>query len=132
MSNDYYNDNDPEADQVIVQGENDPPLVWQFLANDIPDDVTPAPGDIFLLAGSTLFLTVSRGRQVLVAVNTDVHPELTIDPIEGKVFWTPPLETTRELPLGRVALYEIERRIASSQSRLIAGFLVVREGRNSD
>lgn len=124
---------DNSADINIVQGGNDPPIAWQFLDEDIPDDQPPAPDEIFDLTGSTLYLTVYRGKKTFAEIDTAADPaELVMDTVQGKLTWTPPLETTRELPLGRIAQYEIERRIGTTQGQLISGFVVVKEGRNSD
>lgn len=121
-----------DEDQIITQGENDPPLQWQFLENDVPDDQDPLPADLFDLTGSTLYLTIYKGRTVLVDINTDDDPELVMDASDATLTWTPPIATTRILPLGRIAKYEVERRIGNSQGRLVAGSIIVEEGRNDD
>jgi hypothetical protein len=121
-----------DEDQIIIEGENDPPIVWQFLKNDIADDAQPTPQDLFDLTGSTLYLTIYRGTTVIVDINTDDDAELVINTIDSTLTWTPPLATTRALPRGRIAKYEVERRVGLSQGRLIAGSIVVLEGRNDD
>lgn len=124
-----------DGDIEIVRGENDPPQVWQFLANEVADDADPVvPDDIFDLTGSVLFLTIYRlsTSEVLIDLNTTDDAHLELDIVNGKLTWTPTLAETRLLPLGRLCGYEVERRIDTSQGLMATGGVVVIGGLTSD
>ena len=120
------------GDITIYRGANAPPVVWQFLKNDIPDDQTAAPGDLFDLTGSTLFLTIGRAREFIISANS-ADNGLVLDTAASTLTWAPSISDTRALPSGRIARYEIERRFGLNfQEPLAMGFVIVLGGLNSD
>lgn len=117
----------------IWRGENDPPVGWQFLLNDIADDATPQSGDLFDLTGSQLYLTIYYGDDGKIEKNTMDNPAvMIIDLAQATLTWKQTVDETRLLPLGSLAYYEIERRIADKQGNLASGKVNVRGGRNND
>ena len=122
-----------DGDITIWRGANVPAVVWQFLKNDIPDDQTAVPGDLFDLTGSTLFLTIGRDTEFMISANSTIGGGLVLDTAASTLTWNPVLADTRTLPSGRIARYEIERRFANnSQEPLAMGFVLVTGGLNSD
>lgn len=124
---------DEDGDVYLRRGINDPPQVWQFLQNDIPDDQEPTAEDVFDLTGSVLYLKIVHGRTTLVEKNsTDDADVMEIDIELGTLTWTPTLAETRSFPLGRLARYEIERRIGTRQGLIAWGSVIVTGGLNDD
>lgn len=92
------------------------PFRWLQVAGGAPVDLT----------GSTLrFRTAWSGGALAkaVTITNAAGGEFTLDLTVAE---------TRALPIGRVAFYEIERRIGASQKTIIEGFLDVSKGVNDD
>lgn len=121
------------ADMMVWVGNNYPPTIIEFLGVDIPDDQESAPGDYIDLTGSDLYLTIGRGTPYLIEKNTLADADvLVVDESVAQLQWTPTIAETRTLPLGRLAKYEVERRIDGNQQTIAAGFVIVEGGLNSD
>ncbi|MHB2205059.1 hypothetical protein [Methylobacterium sp. CM6257] len=110
------------ADITIRRGTNKPDRAWRFQNKD---------GTVFDGTGSEFVLTISRGSKVLIRKDTSAGGGLSYDVDAGRLLWVRTLAESRLIPLGRVAQYEIERRIASNQSTILSGF-VIGEGSISD
>jgi hypothetical protein len=122
---------DPTID--IVRGANDPPVVWQVLVNKVACNTAPVAGDRYDLTGSDLYLTVAVGTMTMISLSTVANPgRLVIDLPNSKISWAPTLAETRLLPLGAVARYELERRKAGAQTKVVAGLISVSGGINPD
>jgi hypothetical protein len=112
------------GDMAIIQGNNYPPIIWQFLVSENPDV-------LFDLTGSTFKLRVIwPGGTLDKATGTD--PELTIDFTNSKLTWNYTTTESRLFPLGRIAQYELERWITGSQQSLIRAGVAVLPGSNPD
>lgn len=121
-----------DSDIIIIQGENDPPVIWQFLISDIPADQEPQAADLFDLTGSVAWLKITDKGVTLVEKNSDDDAELVLDVATATVTWTPTLAETHALPLGRLARYGLERRVGATQGRLAAGYCNVTVDPNDD
>ena len=113
------------ADIPITQGNNYPPAMWQFLISENPDQ-------IFDLSGSVFKLRVSWPGGVDINKSSDVDPDLTVDLTTSILSWNYGTATSRLLPLGRIARYELERWINATQQSLVTGRFVVSPGANPD
>lgn len=111
------------ADINIVQGTTQT-QEWECLqADESPFDLT----------GSTVLLFISwPGGTTIKRSSAVAESGLTHGGADGKISWHYSTEDSRALPVGRVARYEIERRIGSNQGRLLAGYITVEEGANDD
>jgi hypothetical protein len=117
----------------IVRGANDPPVIWQILKNKVDCSVNPAPGDIYDLTGSDLYLTVAVRDAIVISLSTVANPgRFAIDLATGKITWAPTVAETRLLPLGGISRYELERRSGTAQGNLVAGSICVSGGINPD
>jgi hypothetical protein len=122
-----------DSDIIIIQGENDPPDIRQYLVNDIPDTQEPVPADLFDFTGSTVYLTITDKGQTLIAKNTTADAaSIAVDAGTAKVTWTPTLAETRALPVGRLARFGYEWRNGAQQGALSSGFVNVKVSPNSD
>lgn len=84
----------------------------------------------FDLAGSTLvFRAVWPGGTLRKETPSGV---VVATPANGEASVTLSAAETRSLPAGRVARFEMERRIGAEQRTLVAGFLSVLEGVNDE
>lgn len=114
------------ADVEIVQGNNYPPLQWQFLAQELPD----IP---FSLAGSVFKLRLAWPGAAALTSSSDVPADnLTLDDENGMVSWGYSLAQSRALPLGRLTSYELERWIGGTQQTLVRGMICISAGNNPD
>lgn len=121
-----------QGDITVWRGANAPPVIWELLRTDIPDDQAAVSDDIFDLTGSVVWLTVFLADEQLIALNTDDDATLTFDITTGRVSWSPTLDESRLVPRGRKADYELERRMAGAQEPLAAGFVIALGGHNLD
>lgn len=112
------------ADITITRGNNYPPAKWQFLESENPDV-------LFNLAGSVLKLRVDWPGGSLTRT-TGIDPDLVIDLVNSMLTWNYSVAQSRLMPLGRVANYELERWISSTQQTLIDGYFIVEVGTNPD
>lgn len=91
----------------------------------------------FDLTGSEFTLTIkwrnwslskSTADGGLVVENTEIEGETV--PV---VYFTPTVEESRQIPLGRVADYEVERRVEGGEQRsYVSGKVIGRGGNNND
>jgi hypothetical protein len=89
-------------------------------------------GDLFDLMGSTFQLSIAAAGVVLITKNSDTADGLAIDVPGATVTWTPTLAESRLIPLGRVASYELERRISDTQEIVAWGQVEGLGGINAD
>jgi hypothetical protein len=69
---------------------------------------------------------------VLIAKNSEAADGLVIDVPGATITWTPSLAESRLIPLGRVASYELERRIGEAQEIVAWGQVEGLGGINAD
>lgn len=112
-------------DVLIFAGNDYPPARWQFLASEDPD--VPFP-----IEGSDFYLTIVWGNQSINLNTIQNSADLVIDPSISMLTWHYTIEQSRLLPKGRIARYELERRIMDTQQDWIAGRIVVDLGDNAD
>lgn len=112
------------GDIAIVQGNNYPPAVWQFLSSENPDVLFP-------IAGSRFKLNITWPGGSLVRAS-DVNPELAIDTANSILTWNYSAAQSRSLPLGRLSRYEIEMWSGTIQQSVIAAYMIVDSGANPD
>jgi hypothetical protein len=114
-----------EAYIVIVQGNNYPPIQWEFLDED--DAVVDLSGSKFWLK-----ITWPRGEYV----RGSGPGELVVDGPAGTVQWNYSVATSRLLPLGDgVAVYELERWDSVEggvQQTLVRDKVICLKGENPD
>lgn len=93
------------------------------------DDLTA-----FDLTGSELvFRALDASGTELFRFSSEDATELEItDASAGEYTFSLTGAQTRLVPLGRVAKYEIERRVGTSQESFMAGFLIGEGGANDD
>jgi hypothetical protein len=110
------------TDFMIWRGNSYAMARWQFLQ----DAETPLD-----LTGSEMVMraTWSGGS---VRLTTASAANLVMDAEEGTLTWTPSITESRSIPEGRVAKYEIERRIGGEQRTLVQGYFVGVGGVNDD
>lgn len=112
------------ADIPVVRGNSHPPMQWQFLVSENPDV-------LFDLTGSVFKFTLNwRGGSV--ERSSDVDADLTVDYDNSILVWSYTTAQSRELPLGRLSRYEVERWIGGTQRTLVCGYVIVSEGSNPD
>lgn len=86
----------------------------------------------FDLTGSEIVFRATWGGGSLRRTSADGGIDLG-DPTDGEITITIPAAAGRALPAGRVVRYEIERRIAGTETTLIYGNVVVSDwGANDD
>lgn len=103
------------VDVDIWRGNSLPPVEWPW-----PDGY----------AGTALCqLTVWVGDELIFSV--DSGEGITIDPTGRRFIWERTVAQSREIPLGRIAQYELEDR-AGGERTLFAGVLVGLGGLNLD
>jgi hypothetical protein len=112
------------GDMAIIQGNNYPPMIWQFLTSENPDV-------LFDLTGSTFKLTVKWPGGTPIVV-TSGGPELVIDLTNSTLTWNYSTTQSRLMPVGRVGSYELERWINATQQSLVRAGLSVDPGDNPD
>ncbi|MEE8629067.1 hypothetical protein [Methylobacterium ajmalii] len=98
----------------IRRGTNAPDIAWKLLSGGAPFDG----------AGSTLVLTIVSGGSRLVRSTANPGDGLTYDGATGLLRWRRTLADSRQISLGQVGRYEIERRIAGRQSYLASGGVI--------
>jgi len=107
----------PTYDLCLRQG-NDKSLEFHLIS----DDGTP-----FDLTGSTLIFTAQKSD------GTEMEKTIVPTDVAGGVFVLSfTTAETREFTPGRFNQWEIERQIGGSEETLIAGYMNVREGMNTD
>lgn len=94
-------------DLTIKRGNN-VPIAWRG---------KDGTGAVLPLAGSRFILTIACGGSNLTTIRKDSQTDagLVVDLTANTVTWTPTLEESRLIPLGKVSPYELERRIGGSQ-----------------
>lgn len=94
-------------DLTIKRGNNIP-IAWRG---------RDANGDLVPLAGSRFILTIACGGSTPSTIRKDSQTDagLVVDLTANTVTWTPTLPESRDIPLGKVSSYELERRIAGDQ-----------------
>lgn len=114
----------PTISDIDVWMGNTLSVVFQL---DQDADGTPLP-----LTGSTfVFRVISGGAEILRKASPSA--ELSVPtPSNGKVLLELSPADTRLLPLGRIARYELERRVSTEETTMATGFLNVRGGLNDD
>jgi hypothetical protein len=119
---------DPDSGDIAIrQGNNFPPIRWQFLSSENPDVLFPIDGKSFQLTITWAGGTIEHGT-------SDAAPVLLIDTESSTVTWNYTVNESRQIPLGRIARYDLEARglVGSTQSTWIAARVVVEEGINTD
>lgn len=91
----------------------------------------------FDLTGSAIVLTIKWRNWSLIKSTADGGLVTENTEVEGAtvpvVYWTPTLEETRQIPLGRVADYEVERRVPGGEERTyVKGKVIGMGGKNND
>lgn len=107
---------------LAMRRGNNPPVTWRFKGAD---------GSAFDLTGSVMVLAIvwSGGS---IEKFSDGDDGLAHDDDGGVLTFAPTLAETRLLPVGRVARYEIERRIDGTQVTLVEGWVEVEDGLPGD
>ena len=106
--------------------------LWRGTTRAIGWRLKDGNGDLFDLTGSTFRLSIAATGVVLIAKNSESADGLAIDVLEATVTWTPTLVESRLIPLGRVANYELERRIGAAQEIVAWGQVEGLGGINAD
>ncbi len=104
------------ADSAITirRGTNAPDITWKLMSKGVPFDG----------AGSSFVLTIVSGGVRLVRSTANSSDGLTYDSGTGTLRWQRTLADSRQIGLGRVGRYELERRFAGRQSFLASGAVV--------
>ena len=91
-------------------------------------------GTAFDLTGSELVLRILDGDGTeLLRLTSASDDEIEItDDAGGEFTISMSYEQTRLMPLGRVARYELERRVSGSQESFLSGFVFAEGGDNDD
>jgi hypothetical protein len=113
------------GDMAIIQGNNYPPIIWQFLVSENPDV-------LFDLGGSTFKLMVTWPGGTPIVKTSGIDAELVIDPTNSTLTWNYSTAQSRLMPLGRIGSYELERWISGTQQSLVKAGLSVDAGNNPD
>ena len=120
--------NSDEAAIYLKAGNNEPPILWQFLISEEPDVPMPIdPGTIFKLTiswpgGDPINHSSDAGDGILAI----------FDPANSILAWNYTIGESRLIPKGSVARYELERWLGGSQRTFIGGPVVVSGGLNAD
>lgn len=113
----------PNYDFVVWKG-NTTPLHLRFkLEDETPIDLTGAEIVFRAAWGSAGSIRLTSESDAAVDMTSEADGEVTI---------TLSASQTRDLPKGRIARYEIERRLAGVQTTLLHGYLDAREWVNDD
>jgi hypothetical protein len=103
-------------DHELRRDENTP-LGWQFCNGD---------ESLFDLTGSTMILRF-RARGLNLTKSTATDDDFVLDLAESTAVWTPPLDEAAQFPVGKVAKYELERRIGTFRRVLVQGYVDVKD-----
>ena len=95
---------------TIRRGTTLPDIVWRMMSQG-----QPFPG-----AGSTFVLTIKSGGNTIRKSTAD-GAGLTYDNATGRLRWRRSLAESRQIALGRVGSYEIERIVGEDQELVIEG-----------
>jgi hypothetical protein len=88
---------------------------------------------LFVLTDERFILTVTyRGALILKKDTATSGSSFAIDTDASTLTWSPTVDETRMLPLGRVAKWELEKWKDGVQVTLLAGALIVSGGDNVD
>lgn len=99
---------------AIRRGTNAPDITWKLMSKGQPFDGT----------GTTFVLTIVSSGVRLVRSTANPGDGLTYDSETGTLRWQRTLADSRQIGLGRVGRYELERRIAGRQSYLASGDVI--------
>lgn len=111
----------PSYDLLIKQGNN---ASWEFNLKSYDGSGALVPFD---LTGSTILFIAEKDD------GTKLTKTLTPSDIPGgKVPLSITVTESRMFTVGRSNRWEMERRIAGTEATLIEGYMIVREGINSD
>ena len=91
----------------------------------------------FALDGSDIVLTIRWGGGEIIRSLVAGGLEIADAEIDGAtvpvVYWTPTVAESRSIPAGRIARYEVERRVPDGEHRTyVQGYVVGVGGVNSD
>ena len=106
--------------------------IWRGATRPVGWRLKDGDGNLFDLTGSTFQLSIAAAGIVLIAKSSDAADGLAIDVPGATVTWTPTLAESRLIPLGRVASYELERRIGTAQEIVAWGLVEGLGGINAD
>jgi hypothetical protein len=111
-----------------------PPVIriWRGATRPVAWRLQTGDGNLFDLTGSTFRLSVAAAGVVLIAKDSEASDGLVIDVSQATVTWTPSLVESRLIPLGRLASYELERRIGDDQEIVAWGQVEGLGGINAD
>jgi hypothetical protein len=112
------------GDMAIVQGNNYPPMIWQFLVSENPDV-------LFDLTGSMFKLTVKWPGGTPIVESTPAAA-LVINLTNSTLTWNYSVAQSRSMPVGRVGIYELERWSSATQQTLVRAGVSVVAGDNPD
>lgn len=110
----------------ITQGNNYPPVVWEFLDED---------DNLIDLSGSVMRLRIvwPRNGPAQIDRRSDSDPSLVLDGPAGRLTWNYTTSDSRQIPLGDgVAIYEIERWVGTTQQTILRDKVICSRGDNSD
>ncbi|MCX5516247.1 hypothetical protein C3941_19850 [Kaistia algarum] len=106
------------ADLTIWRGNDAPALVWNFPSLDF--------------TGSAFALAVTIYRELVLSLTSDAG-DLVIDTEAKTVSWTPTIEQSRSIPLGKLSRYELSRLVTDGETRTyVYGWLTGLGGDNSN
>ena len=106
--------------------------IWRGATRPVAWRLKDGDGNLFDLTGSTFQLSIAAAGVVLITKNSSNADGLAIDVPGATVTWTPSLAESRLIPLGRVASYELERRIGAAQEIVAWGSVEGLGGINAD
>jgi hypothetical protein len=113
------------GDMAITQGNNYPPMIWQFLVSENPDI-------LFDLTGSVFKLTCKWPGGTPIVKTSGVDPELVIDLPTSTLTWNYSTAQSRLFPLGRIGTYELERWMSGTQQSMVRAGISITAGDNPD
>jgi len=106
--------------------------IWRGTTRPVAWRLKQGDGSLFDLAGSSFRLSIAASGATLISKNSDAADGLAIDEGAATVTYTPSLAESRLVPLGRLASYELERRIDGAQEIVAWGQIEGLGGSNAD
>lgn len=109
-----------KCDISIWLGNNTPRVTWKW-----PDgfDLTDSKFKLFLW---------DRTGSLILEVDSDTNPELSINTANGEVYWEYTIDQSRLIPKGGLTRYELERRWDIYEKTVAYGTVTGKGGDNTD